>query len=620
MKYVTLYRKYRPQIFKEVIGQEQIITTLINTIKNNKIAHAYLFCGPRGTGKTSTAKILAKTINCLQIENGDACNKCINCQNYQENKIMDLIEIDGASNNGVDEIRELRERVNLLPGQVKYKIYIIDEVHMLTNNAFNALLKTLEEPPNHVIFILATTEPHKIPITVISRCQKYDFKRVTKKNIINNLEMILKKENINYDLQSLSQIAILAEGGVRDSLSILEQVIAYSEDNITLEKINNLFLIPSITEKITFLQFLIHGNMKMIITMIEQYFNNGIDITRLTHDLINILKDILIFQITNDEDLLIILSKDNVSQLKINSDEIMKMIDIYLEALNNYKFTNNLKMYFELYNLKIINLFKTNNDNVAINIVTDKNNKKLQNSIIDENIIVADQITLVNNNIKKDTVQPKIENKVNEVDEIIKVGLDEELEKVANLTVDKEETSLTAIEEWNFELNVIRPIVWTINDYINVIIQADKDIRNHRVLLWNDLEKYLTNNKYKVFAKLLLDTSIVATTENSFILGCETEHQADIINTYSCEDLFQEFLSQVLKVKDILILAISRDNLINVKKEYFQLRAVNKLQKPFSFDFSKYKPKSSLLNKIKDKTDQSLQQAQELFGNINIVD
>ncbi len=230
MNYKVLYRKYRPNNFDNLIGQNHVVEILKNSIKEGKIAHAYLFSGPRGTGKTSTARILAKSINCLNNENGTACDKCENCQSFIGNP--DIIEIDAASNNGVDEIRELINNVKIMPTSLKYKVYIIDEVHMLSQSAFNALLLTLEEPPEHVIFILATTNVENVPITILSRCQRFDFKKITTKDILNHLKIVCDSENIDYDDSGLEEIAILSDGGLRDALSILDQ-LSKSEEKIT---------------------------------------------------------------------------------------------------------------------------------------------------------------------------------------------------------------------------------------------------------------------------------------------------------------------------------------------------------------------------------------------------
>ena len=252
MKYQTLYRKYRPKQFRYVYGQDTIVKTLKNTIKNEKINHAYLFTGPKGTGKTSCAKLFAKTINCLNNKDGDACNECSNCISFNENSNPDIIEIDAASNNGVDEIREIRSKVNLAPAVSKYKIYIIDEVHMLSIGAFNALLKTLEEPPNHIIFILATTEPQKLPNTVISRCQRYDFKNINEHSMRECLKRICDLEKINITDDSLDLIINNSNGGMRDAIGMLDQAYIYSDKQINKEDLESLLVTITDEEVLNF--------------------------------------------------------------------------------------------------------------------------------------------------------------------------------------------------------------------------------------------------------------------------------------------------------------------------------------------------------------------------------
>lgn len=293
----TLYRKYRPKNFSEIIGQEHIVRTFTNAIKNNRIAQAYLFTGPRGTGKTSIARILAKAINCEKPQEAISCEKCPACQLINENKSLDIIEIDAASNTGVDNIRELRETVALPPTALKYKAYIIDEVHMLSTGAFNALLKTLEEPPAHVIFILATTEIHKVPATIQSRCQRFDFARLPINHIIAKLALIAKQEKVEIDTDSLEMIAIAAEGGMRDAESLLAQIIALEDQNITLKEVEEILGTTDRKFDGEMAKLLIEKNSTVAIEKINQLLNDGYDLQVFTKSLINYLRQLMLLKI-----------------------------------------------------------------------------------------------------------------------------------------------------------------------------------------------------------------------------------------------------------------------------------------------------------------------------------
>ncbi len=293
----TLYRKYRPKNFTEIIGQKHIVQTFENAIKNNHIGQAYLLTGPRGTGKTSVARILAKTINCENLKGVLTCEKCGACQNISEGKSLDIIEIDAASNTGVDNIRELRETVNLPPTSLKYKVYIIDEVHMLSTGAFNALLKTLEEPPRHVIFILATTEIHKVPATIISRCQRFDFSRLPLSNIIEKLAKISQSEGVKIDQESLEMIAIAAEGGMRDAESLLGQIISLEDKNITLKEVEQILGTTDQKFSQDIAEMIITNNSTGAIRKINELLENGYDLQIFTKSLINYLRQLMILKV-----------------------------------------------------------------------------------------------------------------------------------------------------------------------------------------------------------------------------------------------------------------------------------------------------------------------------------
>lgn len=355
MSYKALYRTYRPSSFEEVVGQKHIVATLKNAVKQNKIAHAYLFCGPRGTGKTSIAKLLAKAVNCENHEQAP-CNVCQSCVAIQQGNHPDIVEIDAASNNGVDEVRDLIEKVKYAPLEGRYKVYIIDEVHMMSSGAFNALLKTLEEPPAHVIFILATTEPQKVLPTIISRCQRYDFTKVSQSEIIQRLETVMKQEHIQIEDEALRLIAQLADGGMRDALSILDQCIAYAQNNITAVHVNEIYGITTIREKIEILMWTFKHQAQPLLEKIRTLNEKGVDIKRLTQDLLEILKECVIYTYTQDAELLSRINAEEAGQILTDrsSHELLALIDILMDTTEKYRTAGSAASYFEVAVLKMM--------------------------------------------------------------------------------------------------------------------------------------------------------------------------------------------------------------------------------------------------------------------------
>lgn len=353
MSYQVLYRTYRPSRFDEVVGQEYIVKILKNTIKNKRIAHAYLFAGPRGTGKTTIAKLFAKAINCEDF-NEEACDNCPSCLAFKENNHPDIIELDAASNNSVDDIREIIEQVPYSPIVGKYKVYIIDEVHMLSSSAFNALLKTLEEPPAHVVFILATTDPQKIIPTVLSRCQRYNFSKISNLNMEKKMVEILNKEHLQYEDKALDEVAMLAEGGMRDALSILEQILSYNNDGIFLEDVQRIFGLSTKEEKVELL-IKIHNDLTGSINLLRQMYDSGIDPKRLCVDLLEIIKESLIYSDDQNETLLNKLSKfDCMNILDVVSvTDLLSDITYLEEALNKARSNQSFLTYLELAEVKM---------------------------------------------------------------------------------------------------------------------------------------------------------------------------------------------------------------------------------------------------------------------------
>ena len=517
MHYLALYRKYRPTNFNEVVGQDKVITVIKNEIINNRISHAYLFSGPRGTGKTTTAKIIAKLVNCTNPVNGECCNKCDNCLNFKNSS--DIVEIDAASNNGVDEIRELRDKVNLVPTNSKYKIYIIDEVHMLTTQAFNALLKTLEEPPAHVIFILATTEPHKIPLTVASRCQKFQFSKISNDEIVHRLSDIIKEENIKLDNEILLEIARLSDGGLRDAINMLDQLLAYKSENITLMDVYNINSCVSYIDIYNFINNMMNNNAIEIVNFIEKIDSEGKNISKFIEELIVFLKDILLYKSAkiNSE------IEDKNAKIKELSDvlsenAIYNMIYSYNDTLNNIKLSSNSIILF------IVSTFKIINDNFI-----------RKNNTIDNN----------NESISTKNIEKVVENVKNEEKKV-------EVEDIKKL---KEE---------------ITSKMDTLNELINTRINNTFVYANKKDLLeikdkWNSISNYLLNEKYGVNCGILKEVNVVAAGNNNLILVSNFDSVVDKVNMK-----LAELESTLLSIfgNQYKIIAISNDRWNNEKEKY----------------------------------------------------
>ena len=349
MGYTALYRKFRPLTFSEMVGQEHITRTLKNQIISGRVGHAYLFNGGRGTGKTSSAKILARAINCLNPVDGEPCNECEICKGALSGSLTDIVEMDAASNNSVEDIRSIREEVNFLPTKAKFRIYIIDEVHMLSTGAFNALLKTLEEPPEHVKFILATTEPQKLPATILSRCQRFDFKRISNEDIIKRLEIVCKESNIEITKGALNIIAILSEGAMRDALSILERCIQDGENRIDENKIKDLVGIPKITYINGITKAIIAYDVDKALENIDNVLNEGKDIVNLIWEMIKYIKDILVYKASKSVDLY---NEEELAEIKEISETVSKerLIDLVYklsELENSIKWSTQKTIIFQ---------------------------------------------------------------------------------------------------------------------------------------------------------------------------------------------------------------------------------------------------------------------------------
>lgn len=381
MGYTALYRKFRPLNFSEMVGQEHITRTLRNQVIEQRVGHAYLFNGGRGTGKTSAAKILARAVNCLNPKDGEPCNECEICKAILSGSLTDVVEMDAASNNSVEDIRAIRDEVNFLPTRAKYRVYIIDEVHMLSTGAFNALLKTLEEPPEHVKFILATTEPQKLPATILSRCQRFDFKRISTQDIIKRLEIICKESNIQISKEALELIAILSEGAMRDAISILERCAAEQTEEINEDKVRDLVGIPKITYINKLAKGIINKEPEDAINIVNTILEEGKDIDNFLWELIKYIKDILVYKSTSKLEIYNQEEIKNIKELADSTDKerLLRLIYELSELANNIKWSSQKAIMFEAGIIKAC---------MEVNVVP-------QNVVVQEQVVNRKQIAPV---------------------------------------------------------------------------------------------------------------------------------------------------------------------------------------------------------------------------------
>lgn len=413
MGYTALYREWRPQKFYDIVGQEHITTTVKNQILNDRIAHAYLFCGTRGTGKTTTAKVFAKALNCLDLHEGEPCNKCEMCKKIDEGLAIDVTELDAASNNGVDKIRDIIDDVKYPPQEGRYKVYIMDEVHMLSTGAVNAFLKTLEEPPKNVIFILATTDPQKLPITILSRCQRFDFKRINNNEIIGRLRKIVDDQNALADDKSLGLIARVSDGAMRDALSILDQAISMGNGVVEYDVLVSMLGLVTNDHLFSLTNSVIQRNIEKSISIIDEVVYAGKDIYLFIKDLISHYRNILMAKVTNNPEEVLDMSEENIALIKeqaakIRAEEIMRCIRIIQEAESNAKISKQARLYLELAIIKICKVeYDTSNEVILSRL--NKLEEGLKNGSLK---VVSTNYNETNINVKNETVTKSVKQEV----------------------------------------------------------------------------------------------------------------------------------------------------------------------------------------------------------------
>lgn len=559
MAYKALYRTYRPNSFEEVAGQKHVVQTLQHAVEQNKIAHAYLFCGPRGTGKTSIAKIFAKTINC-ESKDHKPCLQCDNCKAVQDGSHPDIIEIDAASNNGVEEVRTLIEKVKYAPLKGKYKVYIIDEVHMMSQGAFNALLKTIEEPPAHVIFILATTEPHKVLPTIISRCQRFDFTKVPREDIINRIHTILEKEHITCEDEVIRIIAELADGGLRDALSILDQCIAYAQDHIEVHHINEIYGITTIQEKLNIFQNIFDKDAISLIDKIDAFIEKGIDIRKLTVDLIDLLKESIIYEYTKDISLMHYLNAEEVQLLitEKSRKERFAMIHLLMETYDKYRSAANVGSYFEVCMLQMLDIEE---QAVSQSTVSAKKPIAVTN--------VKKEIT--NKNVSRETLKEKPIIDI-PVETHLDLGLEEETSTEITNTVTPQ-----AMEKPISSNKAAKPLEQEF--ILSLLAGANKPEKAEDMKQFARIPEYMIDFTWAKSASLLRGSSIVASGTNYIVVCVSNQAVANEINELDSKNEFHDFIEELLK-KNKKLFAICLDQQKAVIKEFKDRMIAGTLPEP----------------------------------------
>ncbi|KDE95435.1 DNA polymerase III subunit gamma/tau [Staphylococcus capitis] len=531
MDYQALYRMYRPQSFDDVVGQTHVTKTLRNAISKGKQSHAYIFSGPRGTGKTSIAKVFAKAINCLNSDDGEPCNECAICKGITQGTNSDVIEIDAASNNGVDEIRNIRDKVKYAPSESKYKVYIIDEVHMLTTGAFNALLKTLEEPPSHAIFILATTEPHKIPPTIISRAQRFDFKAISMDQIVDRLKFVAESQSLEYDTAALEFIAKTSEGGMRDALSIMDQAIAFGDERLTLQDALN--VTGSVDEAALndLFKDVVEGNVKEAFGRYHHFISEGKEVNRLINDMIYFVRDTIMIKTSNE-------SIEYDALVSFELDTLYRMIDIINDTLVSIRFSVNQNVHFEVLLVKLAEMIKAQPQTVQ-NMAT----------------------TAVATEPDNDVLLQRMEQLENELKTLKAQGASN-----SGQTQQPKKPTRTVQRSKN---------AFSMQQIAKVLDKANKEdiklLKDH----WQEVIDHAKSNDKKSLVSLLQNSEPVAASEDHVLVKFEEEIHCEIVN--KDDEKRNNIESVVCNIvnKTVKVVGVPSDQWLRVRSEYIQNRNAN---------------------------------------------
>ena len=584
MAYQALYRKYRPTNFDEVVGQTHIIQTLKNAIVQNRIAHAYLFCGPRGTGKTTIAKIFAKTLNCTNSQDAP-CGVCENCKMAANGSHPDIIEIDAASNNGVDEVRNLIDKVKYAPMQGKYKIYIIDEVHMMTSGAFNALLKTIEEPPAHVIFIFATTEPNKVLPTIISRCQRFDFNKVSMHDIKYRLSVVCKNEGIEIDENGLTLIAQLADGGMRDALSILDQCVAYCSSHIDVNDIRKIYGVVT-SEDIGKLFYSVYKkDVDSFVKDIQKYSDMGMDIKRLTADFIHMLKDSLILDYSENSTLVSDMNKDMIRKyFKLAPINFrIKCMEELMDTYNKYTYASNALDYLEASLLKISSYSYESKTHIIDSDHNDFKEAEEEENYETSYDDTSDDSDIIEKNTQKDD---------------------------NNGVLEKSEISDVSRETLKQSENTNNKIILNDEFVIQLLVGATKMERSIDTNKFNNIGQFISSLEFGKYAATLRNSSIMASGSNYIVVCVSSEIFAKQINEFELNYGYEDFM-EVLLGKAKKVFALDKTQQSRVLDEFKERMISGNLPEPYQVRLKRKDAESENNMSIEDHM-------KSLFPNIEI--